>query len=75
MKIIIPMRLPNLNEYVNYCRRNRYEAANFKKKVKNDCLIFIRQSLKICELKRIGLTFLWYEPNKRRTKIIFAKLK
>ena len=33
IKITIPLRLPGLNEYVDVCRKNRFQAANFKKQV------------------------------------------
>jgi Holliday junction resolvase RusA-like endonuclease len=75
IKITIPMRLPGLNEYINECRKNRYAGANLKKQIENDCLIFIKNSLKERKLSKIGLAFTWYEKNKQRDKdnICFAK--
>ena len=48
------MRLPGLNEYVDICRQNRFQAANFKKEIEEDCLIFIKAGLR----GWIGNTFL-----------------
>ena len=75
IKITIPLRLPGLNEYVDVCRKNRFQAANFKKQVENDCLMFIRAGLRGRTFTQIGITFVWYEKDKRRDKdnIAFAK--
>jgi len=69
------MRLPGLNEYVDACRGNKYEAANFKRQVENDCIIFIKAALRGKTLTRIGMKFCWVEKDKRRDKdnICFAK--
>jgi Holliday junction resolvase RusA-like endonuclease len=75
IQITIPMRLPGLNEYVNACRGNKYEAANFKQQVENDCLVFIRAALRGRKLNSIGIIFKWIEKNRQRDKdnICFAK--
>jgi Holliday junction resolvase RusA-like endonuclease len=75
IQITIPMRLPGLNEYVNACRGNKYEAANFKQQVENDCLVFIRAALRGRKLNSIGIVFTWIEKNRQRDKdnICFAK--
>lgn len=75
IQITIPMRLPGLNEYVRACRANRYEAANLKRQVEQDCIIFIKSALRGRVIVRAGFTFRWIEPNKKRDKdnICFAK--
>jgi len=75
IQITIPMRLPGLNEYVDACRGNKYEAANFKRQVENDCLIFIRAALRGRTFSSIGIVFKWIEKNRQRDKdnICFAK--
>ena len=32
-KVIIPFRLPSLNNYILECRKNKYAGANMKKKI------------------------------------------
>ena len=75
IKVTIPIRLPGLNEYVDVCRGNKYEAANFKRQVENDCLIFIKAALRGKTLNSIGIVFKWFEKNRQRDKdnICFAK--
>lgn len=69
------MRLPGLNEYVDICRQNRFQAANFKKEIEDDCLIFIKAGLRGKTFAQVGITFTWYEKDRRRDKdnIAFAK--
>ena len=69
------MRLPGLNEYVDICRQNRFQAANFKKEIEEDCLIFIKAGLRGKTFTQVGITFTWFEKDKRRDKdnIAFAK--
>ena len=73
--IVIPMRLPGLNDYINVCRSNKFQAANYKKQIENDCLIFIRSALRGRKFDSIGLCFRWFEKNRQRDKdnIAFAK--
>lgn len=75
IKITIPMRLPGLNEYIDVCRGNKYEAAEWKNQNDNDCLIFIKSALRGRQFSSIGITFNWYENNRQRDKdnICFAK--
>ena len=75
LKIVIPIRLPGLNEYVDVCRGNKYKAASFKRQVEDDCLIFIKSALRGKTLTCVRISFLWVEPNKQRDKdnISFAK--
>lgn len=69
----IPIKYITLNEYVNKCRRNKYEAADYKKKIEYQTRMFIT-SLPTFK-KRVSIDFLWVEVNKRRDpdNIAFAK--
>lgn len=69
----INMKLPSLNEYINLCRRNRYESAEFKRRIERDIGFYI-MPLKRFE-KPVRIHFVWYEKNTRRDadNIAFAK--
>lgn len=69
----IHIKYITLNEYVNKCRRNKYEAADYKKKIEYQTRMFIT-SLPTFK-KRVSIDFLWVEVNKRRDpdNIAFAK--
>lgn len=73
MQIVIPIKLPSLNEYINVCRRNRYQAATYKKNIE-DQIGFYLISVPRFE-KPIEITFHWIESNKRRDldNIAFGK--
>lgn len=72
-KIIIPFRLPSLNNYILECRKNKYAGANMKKKVEKDIMIFINKLPNYT--KPINIHFHWVEENKRRDldNVCFAK--
>ena len=72
-KIEIPFRLPSLNQYINECRKNRYDGANMKKKVDSDIGYFINQLPQYDN--PIKIHFHWIEENKRRDldNVCFAK--
>lgn len=67
------MKLPSLNDYINICRRNRYEAANFKRHIEKDIGIYL-QPLPRYEGPVI-IEFIWTEKDHRRDldNICFAK--
>lgn len=75
IKITIPIRLPGLNEYIDVCRGNKYAASEFKQQIENDCLIFIKAALRGRKFNNIGITFNWFEKDRKRDKdnICFAK--
>lgn len=72
-KVIIPFRLPSLNNYILECRKNKYAGANMKKKVENDIMFFINKLPNYT--KPINIHFHWVEENKRRDldNVCFAK--
>ena len=69
----IDMKLPSLNEYVNMCRSNRYQAASFKKRIEEEIILFLSKMPKY--VNPIKITFTWVEGNKKRDydNICFAK--
>lgn len=73
IKVVIDMKLPSLNEYVNVCRENRYKAAKFKQNLESDISLFLRRLPKF--QKPVRIHFKWIESNKRRDydNIAFAK--
>jgi Holliday junction resolvase RusA-like endonuclease len=73
--IIIPGRLPGLNEYTKACRSNRYAGAKMKERAENIIQLEIKRQIKVKHIGPVTLNFNWYEPNKRRDydNIAFAK--
>lgn len=63
-KVIIEMKLPSLNEYVNVCRTNPYKASKFKKDLERDIGYFL-QTLPSFD-KPVKIHFHWIEQNRRR---------
>jgi Holliday junction resolvase RusA-like endonuclease len=66
-KLIIPGRLPGLNEYISAERTNRFKAA----KLKRDSMDTVLWACKGClrgwkAQKRVWMHYKWYEPNSRR---------
>ena len=73
-KVIIPMRLPSLNEYINACRANKYMANNMKSQAQATILWYVRRLPKFHHPVRIK--FIWVsEKGDRRDldNICFAK--
>lgn len=69
---LIPFRLPSLNEYINVCRANKFKAAEYKKAIEDEIMLFARvQPIR----KPVEILFEWYEPNEKRDpdNIAFAK--
>ncbi len=74
-KLVIPDRLPGLNEYIRACRSNRYDGAKMKRATEEIIQWEIKRQLKRKVFTAVTLRFGWYEPDKRRDKdnIAFAK--
>lgn len=62
--IVINMKLPSLNEYINVCRRNKYEAAKYKADLESQIALFLKKMPRYT--KPIAIHFHWIEGNKRR---------
>lgn len=73
MKYEIPMKLPSLNDYINVCRSNKYQAAKYKRDIEADIGFFLKKMPKWTN--PIKINFLWIEGNKKRDldNICFAK--
>lgn len=67
------MKLPSLNEYVNVCRTNRYQAGKYKRDIEDQIGLFIGRLPRF--EKPVRIHFHWIEGNKRRDldNIAFAK--
>ena len=64
-KIKIPIKLIDLNTYINKERGNRFAAASIKKKLTED-IYWIIKSQKIEPYEKpVRLSFTWYVPSKR----------
>lgn len=75
-KLIIPGRLPSLNEYVNDQRANRYAGHKSKKVADSVVQSAITQSrLKPVQTYPIALKITYYEKNRRRDPDNFAFAK
>lgn len=69
----IGMKLPSLNDYINVCRRNRFEAGKIKKDLEADIAVFFRNIPHFARPVRID--FEWVEDSRRRDldNVCFAK--
>lgn len=67
---VINQKLCSLNEYINVCRANRYQAANFKREVEEVIGWAIKQAQAKGELKPIDepcrVYFEWHEKTAKR---------
>lgn len=74
-KIVIKGRLPNLNDYTNANRYNKYAGASMKKETQNNIIMQIKRQLPQKVNTPVWIDFLWVEPNKLRDldNICFAK--
>ena len=67
MKLIIPGRLPGLNDMIEAARRNRYESAKMKKEY-TELVAWCAKSAMLPHFERVDLIITWYEPNMKRDK-------
>lgn len=66
-KLVIPMKLHSLNEYIGACRRNAYQGAQMKRKDQSTIEWYIRSQLRGIRLKKpVRMSYRWYEPNRKR---------
>lgn len=75
----VKQKLPSLNDYINVCRRNKYQAAQFKREVEEVIGWAIKQAQAKGELKPtdrpIIIYFEWHEKTKRRDADNIASAK
>ena len=72
-RIVLPLRLPGLNEYTAACRGNRFAGASMKRKCQTD---IARHLIGVEPVKRpVTVRIEWMEKNGRRDcdNIAFAK--
>lgn len=68
-KLIIPGKLPNLNDYIAAERTNRHKGAKMKTGSGNIVAAAIGQCLRGVRIEKpVEMHYFWYEPNKRRDK-------
>lgn len=75
-KLVIPGKLPGLNEYTTAERTHRQKAARIKSQVQEDISWCIKRQLKKTKFdKPVHMAYTWIEPNRYRDKdnIAFAK--
>ena len=66
-KFVIHNRLPSLNDYVDACRYNKYQAAAFKKRVDSLICYEIRSQLNDVHIEKPVIVHLHFiEENKKR---------
>jgi Holliday junction resolvase RusA-like endonuclease len=73
MKYVIDMKLPSLNDYINVCRRNKFQAAKYKADIEEKIGLFLTNMPKYNN--PIKIHFHWVEGSKRRDldNVCFAK--
>lgn len=68
-KLVIPGRLPGLNEYIEAERRNKYKAAQIKREAENIVMLCARQQLRGWKARGpVMMFYLWVEKDRRRDK-------
>lgn len=68
-KIVIPGRLPGLNDYIHAMNHNRHNGADMKREHMNDVMWIIRSQMGTRKIKRpVYVRFLWVEKDKRRDR-------
>lgn len=67
--MVIPERLPGLNEAFNAARTNRQIEAGTRHRFENLIIMYAKRCLKGCKPKPpVILHYTFYEPNRRRDK-------
>jgi len=65
--LIIPGKLPSLNEHIYANRANRYVGAKLKKDTQKYISVYILRQLKGVRYESpVEINFRWYEPNRKR---------
>lgn len=64
MKVVIPLKLENLNDLIARCRTNKYSANNHKQKEMKDISWFVKDISPITKYP-IKMVFTWHIKNSR----------
>lgn len=68
-KLVIPGRLPGLNEYIAAERQHRQKAAKLKREAEDRVLWCARSCLRGWKARGpVVMRYTWYEPDRRRDK-------
>ena len=76
VRLVIPGKLPGLNEYILAERTSRYRAAEIKRDTEYLIGLAARQQLRGARFRKpVVMHYTWMEPNRKRDKdnIAFAK--
>lgn len=76
IKLTIPGRLDNLNDYTNECRANKFGGGKCKKRNEEHITEALEDQIKGIHFEgRVYMRFKWYEPNRQRDldNVCFAK--
>lgn len=65
MIMVIPGKLPGLNDMIAAARINRFESAR-QKKDNTELVAWCAKKAKLPRMKRVGLVITWFEPNTKR---------
>lgn len=71
-KAICDIKFISFNEYINLCRRNKFEAAKYKSDIENEIIRYIWH---LPEFDKVKIKFTWVEDSRRRDldNICYAK--
>lgn len=73
IRFTVQGRLPGLNEYIDACRRNKYQAAKMKREAEDLIALFAKR---IPAVKGpVQMSFVWHERSRKRDpdNVAFAK--
>ena len=66
-KLVIPLKLHSLNEYIGACRRNPHAGAKMKKTDQEAVEWYIRSQLRGVRInKPVTMLYRWHESNRKR---------
>ena len=67
IKIVIPGRLPGLNEYIRECRKNQYAGGKMKKDDETRISWHINHQARDVKIDEpVRMVYRWHEVNRRR---------
>jgi len=76
IRLIIPGRLPGLNEYIDACRSSKYDGNKLKSGTESIIILCAKSQLRDFRFSvPVVMHYTWVEPNRRRDKdnIAFAR--
>ena len=66
-KLVIPLKLHSLNEYIGACRKNPHAGAKMKRTDQDAVEWYIRSQLRGVRInKPVTMFYRFYEPNRKR---------